>query len=186
MKKPVPKHPPTIPSLLHHPDGWTNLPPTKDGDYWFWCAKPWKDEFFWEFPMVVRVKGGIRTEEYEHDGRGWYPAVENGRGEDPVPVWSSEEQHEIMSVWKPVLPGESLSGNPRKPEGFAALERDGCACQNCDQGKDDSWSAMEFKHWFYEGPHLFTMRFRHCPECGKSEVLGIGYYEPRFGREMRV
>ena len=154
-------------TLLSHPSGWTNLPPTADGDYWMVCAKSWHSEYLYEDVAQIRLQGGIRTEMRDTPEESWEPA-EWHSNERPCLAWNSGDQFEGMAAWKLVLPMETSEQARLGLQDFRVLDRWEETCPVCDVigSGGDRKSAFRFNHYHaqLEKIHV-SLSFSFCPRC---------------------
>ena len=82
--------------LLDLGNGWSQLPPTKDGHYWFLHSKPWDDPI--GRPDLIEIRGGKKVAEI-FTGETGYRMEKILLPEDEQEVWS-DDQSEIKAAWK--------------------------------------------------------------------------------------
>lgn len=117
--------------LVESPDGWTQIPPKEDGEYWFAHAKPWHSENAYDADnlTLVRVKDGRRVAEMDGYDERWRTPDCDELGN---PVWDSLSQYEMLAAWKPKCDGENFNHLPTPPK-ETIFERRVGKCPTCGQ-----------------------------------------------------
>jgi len=150
-------------------DGWTQIPPKEDGEYWFTSAKPWRIENAYDTESCDRVKisVGKRIAEVSWvDGKWRNP-------HDCLDVWDSESQHELIAAWRPVGVGE-LDDYKRCPPEINGnlLERRRVVCPKCGGVAG-----------CYRNDKQETLNPVVCYSCGNSFITDF-YFRDVYGRRM--
>lgn len=154
--------------LLELNDGWTQIPPKKDGEYWMVYAKPWHSDNAYDFDclILVRIKDGKRVEVMDGYDEEWrWPDCDAPDN----PVWDSESQYEMLAAWRPRLSGEDFGVLPPKIKG-KIFERHPAICSVCGQ--------LAAIYRVGKAPRL-------CYSCGHIEMMGKDYFNRQFGNTFR-
>jgi len=149
-------------------DGWTQIPPKEDGEYWMAYAKPWHEEDAYDQCnlLLVRIDGGKRSGFMENCSKQWMPP----ECDDPSnPVWDSESQFEMLAVWRSKLNGEDFDHLPPKIKG-RVYERHPKKCPACG-GKAAIYRG--------DNANLFV-----CFECCKEGSVQRDYFERVFQENL--
>jgi hypothetical protein len=154
--------------ILELNDGWTQIPPKEDGEYWMANAKPWHSENAYDLDLLrlVRIQDGKRVEEMDGYSEKWIPPDCDAPGN---PVWDSESQFEMLAAWRLRRNGESFSNLP--PEITATIfERHPATCAICGQIAATYWVTGETTR---ECPRL-------CYSCGYETMMPKDYFDAKF------
>lgn len=159
-------------------DGWFQLPPKEDGEYWMANAKPWHSENAYDPSMMVLVKieGGHRVAVMENAENGWTPPECDAPGN---PVWDSESQFELMAAWRIKRDGENFANLPPMVTS-TIFERHPATCSVC------GGTAATYDVW-HELPNGATVRScpRVCYSCGHEEAMDKSHFNLKFAAALR-
>lgn len=100
-------------------DGWTQIPPKEDGEYWYACAKPWRTDFI-NCHSLMRIKNGVCVSRSDNTESVW-------TNPDSEKVWDYTEQINLIAAWRLRNDGEQSA-----PDVAGAIERHPVRCPNCD------------------------------------------------------
>ena len=150
--------------LLELNDGWTQIPPKQDGQYWFQHAKPWRSEGAYDDPMLIQVKDG-KAEAYMESGDTKWTPYRNYENNNLV--WDPENQSHMLAVWRLCQPGESFENLP-PPVTLRIAERLPSECSQCK----GVGAVYEIYGETLESPRKYPFV---CYACGHTE-LRAGFY----------
>ncbi len=127
--------------ILDLGNSWSQLPPTKDGHYWFLHSKPWDDPI--GRPDLIEIRGGKKVAEVwlrrtpGPDGEVRYRMEKIPLPKDEQEVWS-DDQSDIKAAWK-----WAEDSNPWRPPPWPIneiLDRYPATCPICG-GKGADYMA---------------------------------------------
>lgn len=150
-------------------DGWTQIPPKEDGEYWMACGKPWRSETAYDLglALLVKIKDGKRLGQMEYGDSQWITPDCEDRTD---PVWDSVSQGEMLAAWRPRHEGESFLNPPPEIQG-TIFERHPAKCPRC--GRQAAVYRMEGKN-----PWL-------CYSCGATGEIDKDYFDRQFVAALR-
>lgn len=159
--------------LLELNDGWSQIPPNEDGEYWMANAKPWHSENAYDLRqlLLVRIKNRKREAFKEEDGGAWLPPDCDADGD---PVWDFKSQYEMLAAWRLKKNHESFA-NPPPEITNPIFERHPAECPICGQMA----ATYRVHHLNQKGETEYECPLL-CYSCGYETMRPKDYFDAKF------